>query len=389
MSSSILPSDSSSKGNRVECESGNGNDHSSIEDGTGSQNCGDDTAMQNDGNGEEESKTNTDPFLSMDSFLNSIRYSQEDSLIVYDLENMSYYGVIRMDDTCYEVMWYLNNSHVVMVDLKSNEMRIYDNGVLGDCQYTRGTVDLDVSGRRWEGGVKDGEPFGYGVMYSEEGKKEYEGFMVDGRRVCYGMEFYDDIERLIYRGCYCSGERFGKGILFDRDGVIKYCGLLKSDLSYSLEFDGKTIDNHIKSVEVPEDSFNQVESVAFPYWLRSLKQIVIGKRCFHKIRLFKLSGLDELESVMIGDSCLMLEVDDLVIDETVHGFDAVRMKSDKRTDGLCQIMNCPKLKSIQMDDFAFSDYCSFEVKGLPSLQSIEMGEKSFFHSPSFSLAGFV
>ena len=373
MSSSILLSDNSSKGNRVECESGNGDDHSSIEDGTGSQNCGDDTAMQNDGNGEEESKTNTDPFLSMDSFLNSIRYSQEDSLIVYDLENMSYYGVIRMDDTCYEVMWYLNKSHVVMVDLKSNEMRIYDNGVLGDCQYTRGTVDLDVSGRRWEGGVKDGEPFGYGVMYSEEGKKEYEGYILNGRHVCYGMEFYDDIERLIYHGCYCSGERFGKGILFDRNGVVLHNGLWKNDISYSLEYDGKTIDNHIELIEIPDNSFNQVESVAFPYWLRSLKQIVIEDVCFGEVRSFELSGLDELESVTIGSRCL------------TYATKWESLRYDKRTDGLCRIMNCPNLKSIQIDAYAFSDYCSFKVKNLPRLQSIEIAKKCFFHAVSFEL----
>jgi singapore isolate B (sub-type 7) whole genome shotgun sequence assembly, scaffold_3 len=53
--------------------------------------------------------------------------------------------------------------------------------------------------------------------------------MMDGIRVCYGKEFYDDIEKVKYEGCYYEGKRFGKGVLYDRNGGIEYDGLWKED----------------------------------------------------------------------------------------------------------------------------------------------------------------
>lgn len=44
---------------------------------------------------------------------------------------------------------------------------------------------------------------------------------MDGIRVCYGKEFYDDIEKVKYEGCYYEGKRFGKGVLYDRNGGIR------------------------------------------------------------------------------------------------------------------------------------------------------------------------
>ena len=63
--------------------------------------------------------------------------------------------------------------------------------------------------------MKDGKPFGYGELFDEEGKKEYEGFMVDGVKMGYGIEYYSDIEWVKYRGCFYDGKRFGKGVLYD------------------------------------------------------------------------------------------------------------------------------------------------------------------------------
>ena len=57
--------------------------------------------------------------------------------------------------------------------------------------------------------------------------------MMDGIRVCYGKEFYDDIEKVKYEGCYYEGKRFGKGVLYDRNGGIEYDGLWKEDKQYS------------------------------------------------------------------------------------------------------------------------------------------------------------
>ena len=102
----------------------------------------------------------------------------------------------------------------------------------------------------------------------------------------------------------------------------------------------------------------------------NLKRIVIGDSCFGKVRVFELDGLSELESVVIGGSSFSI--------------------SDKeRSDGDYRIVNCPKLKSIQIGYYSFWDYHSFELNNLPSLQSIDTGEDNFKFVASLSLTGLI
>ena len=99
-----------------------------------------------------------------------------------------------------------------------------------------------------------------------------------------------------------------------------------------------------------------------------LKSIVIGDYCFGKVRVFDLDGLSELESVVIGES-------------------SFRIDKYERNDGDYRIVNCPKLKSIQIGHNSFQDYHSFELNNLPSLQSIDIGHYCFDWVPSFALTG--
>ena len=102
----------------------------------------------------------------------------------------------------------------------------------------------------------------------------------------------------------------------------------------------------------------------------NLKRIVIGDGCFKCVRLFELDGLNELESVVIGEW-------------------SFKISDKERTDGECRIVNCPKLKSIQIGNGSFIDYRSFELNNLPSLESIDIGDKCFGYALSFSLIGLI
>ena len=86
--------------------------------------------------------------------------------------------------------------------------------------------------------------------------------------------------------------------------------------------------------------------------------------------MFELDGLSELESVVIGES-------------------GIRIDTKERSDGSYRIVNCPKLKSIQIGDGSLYDYHSIELNNLPSLRSIEVGEKCFHWTPLFSLTGLI
>ena len=300
-----------------------------------------------------------------------MKEKNNDSIMEYDIETGREHGVWKKEEKCYAIKRGDEENRVVVADLKTHEMRVYDgdewkeneqDGV--DC------IDLDVNGKRWEGGVKNGKPFGYGVMYDEEGKKEYEGFMVDEVKNCKGIEYYGSIGETKYDGWFTDGKRFGDGVLYDRNGIMEYNGLWKNDMVYSPHSNGSTIDNHTESVTISYGVFNNREPFIPSFYMHSLKRIVIGNECFGKVRVFELDGLDELESVVIGKK-------------------SFRFGCYKRIDGSYRIVNCPKLKSIQIGKESFYDYHSFELNNLPSLQSIDIRERSFLNAPSFSLTSVI
>ena len=120
---------------------------------------------------------------------------------------------------------------------------------------------------------------------------------------------------------------------------------------------------------IPNDHFNRVDVTSFNIsGNMNLKRIAIGNNTFGNVRVFELNGLNELESVVIGKKSFTIS-------------------DDGRSDGICRILNCPNLKSIQFSEQAFCDYHSIDLASLPSLQSIDIGYGCFFAAPSFSLIG--
>ena len=141
--------------------------------------------------------------------------------------------------------------------------------------------------------------------------------------------------------------------------------------SQYVPFELPKLTNSSNTMIIPNGYFNGNSIASFNISnIGVLNRIVIGDNCFGKVRVFDLDGLSELESVVIGQ----------------HSF---RISSRERSDGDYRIVNCPKLKSIQIGRESFRDYHTFELNNLPSLQSIDMGVKCFYYSPSFSLTGLI
>ena len=317
--------------------------------------------------------------MGMKERLNTLmKEKNDDSIMEYDIETGREHGVWKKEEKCYVLKRGDEENRVVVADLKAHEMRVYDGDDWKENEQDGvGCIDLDVNGKRWEGGMKNGKPFGYGVMYDEEGKKEYEGFMVDGVKMGYGIEYYSDNGRVKFDGWFADGKRFGDGVLYNRNGIIEYNGLWKNDEVYSPHSSGSTVDNHTETVTIGDGSFNNREPFIPSFYIHSLKRIVIGDDCFGKVRVLELDGLGELKSVVIGKECFTYAktYDDIWIGE--------------RSDGSCRIVNCPKLKSIQIGDRSFQDYYLFELNNLPSLRSIDISVRCFYYAPSFSLTGLI
>ena len=126
----------------------------------------------------------------------------------------------------------------------------------------------------------------------------------------------------------------------------------------------------VESIEETDLTCNDYEGTEFILkGLPKLKSIEIREECFLTTRTFELDGLNALERVVIGRWSFA----------NVNSIDDVM--NSQRTDGNYTISNCDHLKSIQIDDVAFSDYHIFSLTNLPSLESIVMGVYSFYHAP--------
>ena len=167
--------------------------------------------------------------------------------------------------------------------------------------------------------------------------------------------------------------RNGKGKEMDGSGKVVRSGKWVNGVYYLMIPSSLTSNPQgIEELKIGDKGYNDgsVTELKLSGLVR-LKRIVIGDECFGNVRVFGLSGLGKLESVVIGQK-------------------SFRISGDyERSDGSCQIVNCPKLKSIQIGDQSFEDYHSFELNNLHSLQSIDIGDRCFWYAPSFSLTGLI
>ena len=89
-----------------------------------------------------------------------------------------------------------------------------------------------------------------------------------------------------------------------------------------------------------------------------LESLVIGDNCFSYVTEVKMIGLKSLESVEIGMNSFTQHKNDYGNDSNRHFY----------------LKNSPKLKSLKMGLFSFSDYTVCEIENVDALEAIEMGE---------------
>ena len=106
---------------------------------------------------------------------------------------------------------------------------------------------------------------------------------------------------------------------------------------------------------------------------KALKRIVIGDGCCKNVNEVKMIGLSELESVEIGMNSFTQHKDDYGNDPNRHFY----------------LKNCPKLKSLKIGGYSFSDYTVIEIENVDALEVIEMGnlngESNNFYYASLEL----
>ena len=100
---------------------------------------------------------------------------------------------------------------------------------------------------------------------------------------------------------------------------------------------------------------------------------MIGDCCFGSVQQFVIDGLAEVTWIEIGEESFTCTSD---YDDHMN----------ERKDCF-RILNCPKLRFVQIGDHSFSKCHSVELRSLPSLQSISFGAYCYYQATSFLFDG--
>ena len=259
---------------------------------------------------------------------------------------------------------------VIEVDVASHTLLRVNGEEVSGVEHKR-VLDLSDDGERWEGDVLNGQPYGWGVLYDSENRMAYEGFRIDKVNVCYGIQYYSDVQKVEYEGEICEGKRWGRCIQYDRNGNTVFDGEWMNDDNQIekrvvLNEENQLLHSYIEELIVENNSCNGPEWTALDLsFIPSLRLLEVGDECFKYVNEVKLIGLSKLERVVIGKNCFTKKKNDWPSYDSNHHF---------------YLKNCESVRELKIGHHSFSDYSVCEIENVPSLEVIEMGdvnERSF------------
>ena len=252
---------------------------------------------------------------------------------------------------------------VIAVDTASHTLIRVNGEDVKRIEHKR-VLDLSDDGERWEGDVLNNQPYGWGVFYDSEGEKVYEGFRIGEVNVCYGIQYYSDIQKVEYKGEICEGKRWGRGLQYDRNGKTVFDGEWMNDDNQIekrvvLNEENQFLHSYIEELIVENNSCNGPEWTALDLsFIPSLRLLEVGDGCFKYVNEVKLIDLSKLERVVIG-------MKSFTECKHYYGYDPNRH---------FYLKNCERVRELKIGCFSFRDYSVCEIENVPSLEVIEMGE---------------
>lgn len=358
--------------------------------------------------------------------------------ITFNMENQITYASISYESRNYQIVIGDDFAEIILGNVDAKSMRIWRGANLNHCQelslpdvQSDGIIDLELTGKRWEGGVLNGEPFGFGLMYNDANNIIYRGFYWNRKPVCYGETFFQS-RNLQYRGSLNYEFKNGEGVLYDNRGLVEYSGMWTCDYPVKTSFHFPNIHSYLEEFVIADDSLNDecITLLQLEY-MAKLRRIVIGKHCFNQVNTTIINELKALECIEIGEECFnpYSETDPDMREERDNGEMEEEEESDEENDdeeeddyfeddyyeddyfeddyfeeeygsdmteedvdlvpykGQLTITNCPCLQSIEIRNHSFVDATNCKMTNLPALQSISFGEECFWPAQKFILRG--
>ena len=129
------------------------------------------------------------------------------------------------------------------------------------------------------------------------------------------------------------------------------------------ENDWDRMDKTIEVMNVSDNSYNEEKLTELDLsGFVNLRELKVGNECFMYVNEVKLIGTSKLESVEIGMNSFTKEKGQWGNDPNRHFY----------------LKNCPKLKSLKMGRYSFSDYSVCQIENVDALEVIEMGDLNYW-----------
>ena len=111
---------------------------------------------------------------------------------------------------------------------------------------------------------------------------------------------------------------------------------------------------------------------------------MVGDYCFKNVDEVRLIGLNELESVVIGDKSFTQIRSEKDVDPTKEIWEQIGYNRH------VYLKNCPKLKSLTVGIWSFLDFTVCEIENMHALERIEIGQLNndscnFYYDSSLEL----
>ena len=150
------------------------------------------------------------------------------------------------------------------------------------------------------------------------------------------------------------------------------------DVVIHSELEWHSMYKDVREITVAANTCNEESMTELSFGsFKCLKRIVVGDDCFVNVNEVRLTGVNELESVVVGMRCFTRKKDGFANDSSRHFY----------------LKNCPKLKELRIGRYSFSDYSVCEIEDVRALEVIEMGDlkewSGSFHCSSLELKSVV
>ena len=135
-------------------------------------------------------------------------YSTTDVKLICDEHGFYYYSMVSHSKTTLLVCNSKNNDVDLFIKYFSDSYLL---------RASNGVIEKSVSkqiaedGSYWEGDWYNEQPFGYGSIFDSSGSRIYSGFMFEGKKVAYGVEYSTNSHVVEYCGNFTHVNLVCKG----------------------------------------------------------------------------------------------------------------------------------------------------------------------------------